>query len=437
MKHCRVSNALLLCSILLASGAACETLGRAEAVPAGMPETVTGAVTYVNVLECYVESTTRSAGIWVRGDTTGIEIGDVVTASGTYSELDGECVILDAILSKTGESMQIKPLGMANKWIGGGALNFQRAVIDFGLLEDPETGERSWQWYTTGGANNTGLLIKTWGTVKSVYYSPINGARWFYVDDGFGAVSDYGDHGVLVYSDADVKQGQFVTVTGISSVEPPFDDSEKLVRVVRPRSADDVVVLKDVEKPEYPFSDEFDGPDLDPRWVADPNAGEILPSACPGWLTMRPTEWYSECPMVIQPVPGDWDAEFKLRLEYAGSAAFHDVTSCGLESVVSYPTVLAGAGRSTMGYNDVVCVAGQYLCSMVGDTCYFRVQRRGDVFTACAGFDGVTYSDPESIEIPGLWSAALVARARDPEDGFAAHFDYIRFTPATEPGAVK
>ncbi len=94
-----------------------------------------------------------------------------------------------------------------------------------------------------GGARNTGLLVTTWGTVNAVYYSPISDAHWFYIDDGCGVVSDYGDNGIIVYSPADVRQGDFVTVTGVSSTEVSFDDPTRLVRSIRPRTADDVRVL--------------------------------------------------------------------------------------------------------------------------------------------------------------------------------------------------
>lgn len=60
---------------------------------------------------------------------------------------------------------EVQPISMSNKAIGGAALNAYTPGVENGM-----------------GANNIGLLIKTWGTVTWV--DETNGL--FYIDDGSG-----------------------------------------------------------------------------------------------------------------------------------------------------------------------------------------------------------------------------------------------------------
>jgi hypothetical protein len=83
------------------------------------------------------------------------------------------------------------------------------------------------------GLNNIGLLIKTWGIVRST------GDGFFIVDDG--SVPE----GIKIYGSVPVETGEdpigkLVSVVGISSCERP---GENIVSVVRTRGENDVVIL--------------------------------------------------------------------------------------------------------------------------------------------------------------------------------------------------
>ncbi|MCL4499222.1 MAG: hypothetical protein M1335_03135 [Chloroflexi bacterium] len=262
----------LICLTALGRAAMCGTIGQAKAAAPATMVSISGViVTYVGTGECYVETPDRSSGIWVEGDTTGVGLGDIVSVIGTVSTVSGEVGIRTATIQRTGGPAAISPLGMGNQCVGG------PGVWDF----------LPGAWVPRVGADTTGVLVRIWGKVRATYYSPITDAHWFYVDDGFGASSDGGDNGVLVYGAGDAKEGDYVAVNGISSIEPSYDDVDKLVRVIRMRDAGDAQVLKPAAQPEHPFSDEFNGPTLDPRWVIYWGHQEQLSlTVAPGWLTL-------------------------------------------------------------------------------------------------------------------------------------------------------
>lgn len=242
MNRLRIMLSIGVLLLALGNAGMCMTVGEAKPMQDAAAVSVTGSVTLLEPTECYIEATNRSSGIWVQADTTGFAIADLVRVTGTVGLVDGERVIQGATLSAEGTPYPIAALSTRGRWVGGfdqlGGVSLQ----DYVTHKLPGGGmERLWQ--ATGGASNTGMLVKTWGTVNAVYYSPTTNAHWFYLDDGSGVVSDYGDEGIIVYSDADVGQGDFVTVTGVSSTEVSFDSSARLVRSIRPRSADDVAVL--------------------------------------------------------------------------------------------------------------------------------------------------------------------------------------------------
>ena len=232
---------VLLCFLCVAvvEAGVCGTIGEVKAQPQGTLVCVTGSVTYIEPTECYIESADRSAGIWVQADTSGIVLADLVSASGTLGIANGERVIQSATLSLAGVGPAIAPLGVRNNWLGGFYQAGTAALQDFVAYRIPDDGTGR-RWQAAAGASTIGLLATTWGRVNAVYYSPITNAHWFYIDDGSGVVSDCGDLGVIVYSGADVHQGDCVTVTGVSSIELSFDDATRLVRSIRPRSGGDV-----------------------------------------------------------------------------------------------------------------------------------------------------------------------------------------------------
>ena len=430
MANCRYALVAVILLVVMPSSGHCDTVSEVKSRPAGMPVSVTGAVTYARGSDCYVQSTTGFGGIWVQGDLAGVEIGEVITATGMYSVAQGECVILNATVSTSGESFNAAPLAMPNRSVGGGLSGFQQAASDYGFVPILGTAQYSWRWHPAGGANNTGLLIKTWGTVESVYYSPVSEARWFYLDDGSSLVSDLGDVGVLVYSDADVKQGQFITATGISSVEPSLDDPERLVRVVRTRSPDDVVTLWEPE-PEYPFSDEFNGPSLDPRWAAFAENGSLSLTSDPGWLALiaEPSTVGSE---IFQMAPGDWVASVKVRATFGGSpAAMQWLMICYGPHPWFQSRPVGAVGRNA-GEEPAVYLAGTEVAKMEGNTCYLRLRRMSETVYLSASFDGIDYSEEIPQELPDSLFLGLVARCSHDNQAFIAYVDYVRITRVGE-----
>ena len=194
--------------------------------------------------------------------------------------------MLDASLYPYGQPAAIRPFGMKNATIGGAPKWSPMRISDLSRQKVLEGHTWTWHysWNPVCGPTNTGLLVKTWGTVKALYQS-LDGTRWLYVDDGSSVVTDFGDVGVLVYSDAEVNRGDFVSVQGISSCEPSLEEPGRLIRVIRTRDPADIVVLK-AREPSQPFSDEFDKPTLDQRWGAVAGDGSVSTSAEPGWLAI-------------------------------------------------------------------------------------------------------------------------------------------------------
>jgi len=97
-------------------------------------------------------------------------------------------------------TQQITPVGMSGRALGGGAAGLQPAAIN------------------GSGANNAGLLVQVWGQVTYVSSGP---PYYFSVDDGSGAVDQYGHSGVGVRcgSVTPPGMGTSVTVRGVCSYE--------------------------------------------------------------------------------------------------------------------------------------------------------------------------------------------------------------------------
>jgi len=404
-----------------------------------MQVTVDGIVTYVEPEECYIESPDRSGGIWVIGPTVGIEIGDPVIAFGTFAMIDGEPAVIDASIYPHGAGSEIRPLGMSNHAVGGASKWSPLWIWDYANTRVPLGHGWVWQrnWVLASGASNTGLLVTTWGMVKSTYYSPATGAKWFYIDDGSACASDLGDTGLLVYSDAEVTRGDAVAVTGVSSVEPSKDVENRLIRTLRTRSAGDVQVLKPYEPPVYPFSDEFDSPTLDPRWAVDILQGQFSLTDNPGWLTLTPTpasSTHAEC-KVFQRIAGDWDMELKLRVEWSSDTRYGS-RDCGARLPQPFTTrfyVRLWYGQT----GPAVAVPESAGIPMVGDTCYFRVRKRGLMHYSSVSFDGSSYcaeysARREDATLIELYAFAGYSEPFVPDPPFRVHFDYIRITTVSQ-----
>lgn len=398
----------------------------------GASVNVTGCVTYLQPDECYIESTDRSSGIWVQSaDTTGVAVGDLVAAAGVVTITNGEKCIASAVLSRVGAGTAIKPLAMRNNWLGGRNSAGDASLQDYVAYKIPGDGTGR-EWRTTGGASNIGLLVKTTGIVNGVYHSPINDAHWFYVDDGSGVVSDCGDKGIIVYSDADLRDGNLITVTGISSIEASYDDPTRLVRSIRPRSSEDVRLLQEVvPKSGYPFSDEFDTTPMDFRWLGTYDPAQYSLTSNPGWLTMTgPCDLWTKA-------PGNWDMEVKMRLWFAtdGRAPKAQYIGIGMSDSSSESGRVWAARVTSDGWlTTSLYLAEQSLGRVPVDpsrSIWFKVKARLDQVWVSYSMDGVTYSTDYPFDRGGRSYLQFHAGPSDlavPVANQRMLIDYVRFS---------
>lgn len=190
----------------------------------------------------YIESDDRAAGIRVVKSGHGLSPGmraDIVGAVLTNS--DGERYIEASWVARSGEGI-VKPIGIGGSGIGGGDYGYnpetgagQRGVSSWRRVWVPEQG---WQWQCvqTGGPNNIGLLVTTWGRVTW------SGDGEFYVDDGCG-MKDASEHiGLRVCAPGVMapESGTFVRITGVVSC---YKIDGVLYRRLLVSDQSDVVVL--------------------------------------------------------------------------------------------------------------------------------------------------------------------------------------------------
>jgi len=187
-----------------------KTIHSAKMLPDGAFVSVAGKIAISGVGHFdgffYIEEPDRSSGIRVSAAAwpiANLDIGSRVNVIGTMDRTSsGERQIAASIIIIISQGNEIEPIGMNNKWIGGGNLG------------QPPFG----QWGVTDGSglNNIGLLIKTWGTVK-------------YAGRGYVTISDGYGRDIIVdtslLSDPP-KKGEFVTVIGISSM---LDNRDPLI----------------------------------------------------------------------------------------------------------------------------------------------------------------------------------------------------------------
>lgn len=437
-------------SVALAVLGLCTTPGRGATIGevksgasrfTSMLVTVTGVVTYVDSQECYVEAADRSSGILVQGDTTAVTLGSNIEATGIYSIAGGEPAIIGASFGPQTGSADIKPFCVLNKSVGGAAPQPYPSILDY-----IKKGDAPGAWVRAVGAGNTGLLVTTWGIVRVCYRDPSSGTRWFYVDDGTQAVSDLGDIGVLVYSSKELTEGDFVTVTGISSVEPSLDDPTRLIRVIRTRSADDVQV-RQPSVPGRPISDEFVSPVLSKWWKAapmstTPDTGGYSLTNEPGQLMIWTNGNYLSGMQVVQLAGGEWDMETKVRLNRVPGSQVVQIFDLGL--AVGLPGTRAMpigvelaqimCGSSSSGSYDRIRLAGwTEPVPFTDDICYLRVRRRTAQTYVSYSTDGVAYSaESESESSSQAPALALQVRNSSMEAAFfSVCVDYVRFTMVT------
>ncbi len=172
--------------------------------------TFKGAVVTAAWPDCfYIETDDRATGLRVERIGHGITAGSRVDVAGQVStNASGERRLVATIANVVGTG-SIKPLALANRAVGGGASGHQDTVGGAGL-------------------NNTGLLVRVWGRVRSID----TGGRVLVIDDGSGI-----DLKCAWGNGVTVDPGwTFVKLTGISSCEKMPDGS--LRRLLLIASAD-------------------------------------------------------------------------------------------------------------------------------------------------------------------------------------------------------
>ena len=163
----------------------------------------------------YIEDDTRARGIRVEKTAHGHVKGEVVSVEGTLAtNSDGERYIAATTITQTG-SGELDPLGMNNKWLGGGDFAYDPGP--------PISGQRG----ITGasGLNNIGLLVRVWGKVSEIDMA--NPAQWFRITDGSNVQAK------VAYPPFAYALNDYVAISGISSCE--VDTNGDLQRVLRPQ----------------------------------------------------------------------------------------------------------------------------------------------------------------------------------------------------------
>lgn len=439
----RIALLTILLLGLIAQVSADTTIGEARGLPDTTPVSVSGSVIFLQPNECYIESTDRISGIWTQPlNVAGVAVGGLVAVSGVLATINGEKTISGATLSGPEAGPTISPFGLRNSWLGGLCQADGSSLQDYVTYRLPEGGIGR-RWQLAMGAPTTGVLVKTWGTVRGIYYSPITESPWFYIDDGSVAASDCGDQGIIVYSDASVSEGDFVAVTGVSSIEVSLDDTTKLVRSIRPRSSADIAILRRAPVC-FPYSDEFDLPLLDGRWaVLNPQVGITL-APDSGWLALPVNETTRHSPSLVQSiaqnliVDGDnWDMEIKIqpRFDTADSSSeyFYIGPASNLRNDNSQDLWIATFSKiSNPEYGGNVRFLGASTV-VEGGTYWLRYRQRGTQLYGSVSSDGTNYSNEVTRSIMGQQSPLPVyfrAWAAVPQGAslFSPRIDYVRFT---------
>ena len=152
----------------------------------------------------YVEKVNRTCGMCVIGPIS-VSEGYVVNIKGQLATVGGERAILCGSPDIVSYDCPRPPeIAMSNRALGGGS------VYPF---TPPVAG--------SSGANNTGLIVKTWGKVTAI--DTANST--FYIDDGSAVTADGGNTGIKVYDpyayNFPSAVGDYMIVTGISGAELP------------------------------------------------------------------------------------------------------------------------------------------------------------------------------------------------------------------------
>lgn len=173
----------------------------------------------------YVQSEDRTCGIqlFLGNDDWALQVGDRVTVEGRLAVKDGETVLENCLITKTGSAPTPKPLGITVANLGGGDFAF-----------DPGPPARGQQGVAGGvGLNNVGLLVRCCGKVAAA------GAGYFVLNDG----SLPAGSGVTVLLPTGVsapEPGRMAAVTGVCGTMLRAGQPEAVLLV---RTASDVTLL--------------------------------------------------------------------------------------------------------------------------------------------------------------------------------------------------
>lgn len=163
----------------------------------------------------YIQEPDRTAGIRVAGSAPAA-LGSMVSVTGILQVVEGERQVNPtSVTVYSGGNGVPEPLGWNVRAIGGGARGGTPGLPgSFGL-------------------NNVGLLGRVAGRVVG-----LGSGSWFYLDDGSGTVAGEGFAGLRVLSAKQVRVGELVVVTGISSVA--LNEDLIPVRQIKTRTQEDV-----------------------------------------------------------------------------------------------------------------------------------------------------------------------------------------------------
>ncbi len=186
------------------------------------PKVVTWPEYAVEADHFYIQDDDRSAGIKVVPQDPGDvqAAGSLVEVEGVLGVVDGEAAIVNAQVTSDGGG-QAEPVAMPIRSVGGAAVGIQPAT-------DPAYGP-----------SNVCLLVRVTGVGKAYVEDDDSGVVWFTIDDGSGAKTKYLSGGQQIEVDGikintdyyiDPQTPTYLTVTGISSVEPQFGN-QQVIRV--------------------------------------------------------------------------------------------------------------------------------------------------------------------------------------------------------------
>ena len=208
------SNGLCVAPITQQGLQEVPSITAAKSMPSGSLIVLRGkVVTAVFSGYFYAEEVDRSSAVKVISGVI-VHVGDVVDITGVVGTYDGERQITTGSVLAMGVAAQpLGPFGMRGDALGGAPIGPNIPGI---------TG--------ACGANNIGLLVKTWGKVTSVT------TDYFYIESKPGT-------SIKVKSGAltEPAANKMVAVTGISTCEVT---SGAICRAIIPRQQTDIMVLK-------------------------------------------------------------------------------------------------------------------------------------------------------------------------------------------------